>query len=235
MTEAGDPKAERRPISQRSRWWAKALTTALVKSGITPNQISMIGMVCAAFGGICFAYSGLNVGFARAALLLGGATGCQLRLLCNMMDGMVAVEGGKGARDGPIWNEAPDRFSDIVILVGAGCGAAFAGGADPSLGWAAAVFAVMTAYVREIGKSAGAPADFGGPMAKPHRMFVMTCAAVLSLFEGAWSLHLADWSAPFGSTRGAFLALGLWIVVLGAAFTTLRRVWGSLRFLRAKN
>ena len=61
-----------------------------------------------------------------------------------MLDGMVAVEGGKGSPDGPIWNEAPDRYSDIVILVGAGYGAAFAGAASPSLGWAAAVFAVMT-------------------------------------------------------------------------------------------
>ena len=228
MAEADD----RRPISQRSHWWAKALTDTLVKSAITPNQISAASMVASAFGGVCFAASGNYIGWERGLLLFGGAVGCQLRLLCNMMDGMVAVEGGKGSKDGMIWNEAPDRFSDIMLLVGAGYGAAWASGGDAVLGWAAATFAVMTAYVREIGKAAGAPVDFGGPMAKPHRMFVMTCAAILSLFESEWSLRVNEWIAPLGSTRGAFLTLGLWIVTLGAAFTTLRRVWGSLSYLR---
>ena len=32
---------------------------------------------------------------------------CQGRLLCNLFDGMVAVEGGKREADGPFWNEAP--------------------------------------------------------------------------------------------------------------------------------
>jgi hypothetical protein len=96
------------------------------------------------------------------------------------------------------------------------------------------VFAVMTAYVREIGKSAGAPVDFGGPMAKPHRMFVMTLAALLSLVEGTWSVRVLDWSGPLGSTRGAFLWLGLWIVAIGAAFTALRRLWATLRYLQRR-
>ena len=189
-------------------------------------------MACAALGGLCFAESGLQTGWSRAALLLVGALGCQLRLLCNMMDGMVAVEGGKGSPDGMIWNEAPDRFSDIFVLVGAGYGAAFAGAADPTLGWAAALMAVMTAYVREIGHSAGAPADFSGPMAKPHRMFVMTVAAVMSLLEGDWRLHIGEWEIDLGSTRGEYLRLGLWIVALGAAFTTLRRTAKALAYLR---
>ena len=62
-----------------------------------------------------------------------------------------------------IWNELPDRFADIAVLVGAGYCVSTLGLADASLGWAAAIAAVMTAYVREVGRAAGAPADFSGP------------------------------------------------------------------------
>src|SRR5262245_5919467 len=65
MTQAED----RRPISQRARWWAKGLSAQLIKSSITPNQISILGMVFAGLGGLSFFYSGLSVGVARAALL----------------------------------------------------------------------------------------------------------------------------------------------------------------------
>jgi phosphatidylglycerophosphate synthase len=159
----------RRPIGQRNRGYAKYLTRVLAKAGVTPNFISFTSIVFAALAGACFYTSGISDGGDRVMLLIGAALFCQLRLLANMLDGMVAVEAGKGGPDGPIWNELPDRFADIFILVGAGYGVAATGMFDATLGWAAGAAAVMTAYVREVAKSAGAPADFSGPMAKPHR------------------------------------------------------------------
>ena len=225
----------RRPISQRSHGWAKWLVGALVKSGVTPNFISFTSIVFAALGGACFYAIGIATGAGdRVLLCLGAALFCQLRLLANMMDGMVAVEAGKGSPDGPVWNELPDRFADIFILVGAGYGVAALGLADASLGWAAAVAAVMTAYVREVGRAAGAPADFSGPMAKPHRMFWMTVAALLSIFDrqigGAWiEAFLTGDRGADGA--GAFILLALWLVAIGATFTTLNRAMRALVFL----
>jgi phosphatidylglycerophosphate synthase len=228
----------RRPISQRSHGWAKWLVGALVKSGITPNFISFTSIVFAALGGLCFYAIGLSTSAGdRVLLCLGAALFCQLRLLANMMDGMVAVEAGKGSPDGPVWNELPDRFADIFILVGAGYGVAALDLADASLGWAAAVAAVMTAYVREVGRAAGAPADFSGPMAKPHRMFWMTVAALLSIFDrqigGAWiEFMLTGMRSADGD--GALIALALWLVVIGATFTALNRARRALAFLNKK-
>ena len=223
----------RRPISQRSHGWAKWLTGVLVKSGVTPNFISFTSIVWASLAGLCFYATALatNAGD-RALLCLGAALFCQLRLLANMMDGMVAVEAGKGSPDGAIWNELPDRFADIAVLVGAGYGAAIAALVDPVLGWSAALAAVLTAYVREVCKSAGAPADFSGPMAKPHRMFVMTMAALLSIFEGTWVEE--TFGTDGGLQEGRFIALGLWIVVIGSTFTTLNRARRALVFLNQK-
>ena len=45
--------------------------------------------------------------------------GMQLRLLCNLFDGMVAIEGGFKTKAGEIFNELPDRFSDAFIFIGA--------------------------------------------------------------------------------------------------------------------
>ena len=228
----------RRPISQRSHGWAQWLTRALVKSGATPNFISFTSIVFAALAGLCFyAIAVATSAGDRVLLCLGAALFCQLRLLANMMDGMVAVEGGKGSADGPIWNELPDRFADIFVLVGAGYCVARLGIADASLGWACAVAAVMTAYVREVARAAGAPADFSGPMAKPHRMFVMTMAAVLTIFDvpigGPW-IEFALGGDRGASGEGAFLELALWIVLIGSIFTALNRTRRALVALNKK-
>ena len=208
----------RRPLASRQTGWAAALTRRLAATSVTPNQISMASMVFALSAGAAFLASGATEGTTRIALLVAAAVGIQLRLLCNLLDGMVAVEAGKAAPDGPFWNEFPDRVGDIFILVGAGFGTGF-----PALGFAAAAFAVLTAYVRELGRACGAPADFSGPMAKQHRMAVITVAALAAIAEPLWS----------GSISA--LEVALWIVVVGAAVTALRRAATLVRFLRGQN
>jgi phosphatidylglycerophosphate synthase len=174
----------------------------LAARGVTPNAISQGAMVFAAMGGLGFWLSGATEGWVRALCLLVAASGCQLRLLCNLFDGMVAIEGGRKEADGPFWNEAPDRVSDMLILVGAGLGAGAAG-----LGWAAAALAVATAYVRELGRAEGMGSDYGGPMAKQHRMAVMTGAALLAMLLPGWPV----------------LTWALWLVVAGAGLTVALR------------
>jgi phosphatidylglycerophosphate synthase len=203
-----------------------------VKSGVTPNFISFTSIVFAALAGLCFYAIALTSAGDRVMLCLGAALFCQLRLLANMMDGMVAVEAGKASKDGMIWNELPDRFADIAVLVGAGYCVSTLGLADASLGWAAAVAAVMTAYVREVGRAAGAPADFSGPMAKPHRMFVMTMAALIGATAPLWADHHPPEPRPDdGGAMGFVFYLALWIVLIGATFTALNRARRALVFL----
>ena len=202
MTETGD----RRPLASRDTHWARSIAQWLASRSVTPNHISQTSMVAAALAGGAFLWSGQEAGWGRALLLICAAAFCQLRLLCNLFDGMVAVEGGKGAADGPFWNEFPDRIADILILVGAGVSIGW-----PGLGWAAASFAVLTAYVRELGRATGQPSDFSGPMAKQHRMATITAAALLSMFEPLWNGH------------NELLLAALSLIAIGAAFTALRR------------
>ncbi|SDY36329.1 Phosphatidylglycerophosphate synthase [Jannaschia faecimaris] len=196
----------RRPLTSRDTGWARAITRRLAASGIAPNQISAASVGFAAFAGICFAAVAWTEGGARIAALIGGGLFVQMRLLCNLFDGMVAVEAGQGGPTGPFWNEVPDRAADILILVGVGIGSGLAW-----LGWAAAAVAVLVAYLRAFGGAMGQDADYRGPMAKQHRMAIVTVAAV----AGA---ALVNWTniAPV-------LQLALWVVVLGGCVTAFRR------------
>jgi phosphatidylglycerophosphate synthase len=111
-----------------------------------------------------------------------------LRLIANLLDGMVAVEGRKGGPVGDLWNEAPDRVSDTAIFIGAG----YAAGSEPVLGFGAALVALFVAYIRALGASVGVGQVFLGPAAKQQRMAYMTFVAVYSaIFPGAalWPMH----------------------------------------------
>jgi len=123
------------------------------------------------------------------ALLLGAAVAIQGRLLCNLFDGMVAVEGGLRSKTGDLWNDVPDRFADPLIIIPAGYAAGLPWAVE--VGWIAGLVAVLTAYSRWLGAGLGRGQDFRGPLAKPQRMAVMTIAAVIAAAATWW--QLAGW------------------------------------------
>jgi phosphatidylglycerophosphate synthase len=190
----------RRPLKSRDTRWAKVLASALAARRVTPNGISIAGMVFATLGAAGFLAASLDPKFWIPMLALGVA-GAQLRLLCNLLDGMVAVEGGLKGKAGDLFNEAPDRYADIILLVGAGYAAGI-----PWLGWMAATAAVLTAYVRAFGASLGRGQDFCGPLAKPQRMFYLTLGCLGAM------------------VHPPVLLWALWLIALGTFFTAVRRV-----------
>jgi phosphatidylglycerophosphate synthase len=213
-----DELDNRRPLASRRTGWAATVTRRLAATSITPNQISIASMVFSALAGAAFWIAGTaEDATPRALLLFAAAALCQARLLCNLFDGMVAIEAGKSAADGGFWNEFPDRVSDLLIFAGIGYGIG-----HPALGWAAVAMAILTAYVRELGRGCGLSADFSGPMAKQHRMAVATVAALASILEPLWS------------GRNELLLAALWLVALGSAVTVVRRSWRIVRALRGR-
>lgn len=201
---------QRRPIATRDRAWAKNLARTLATAGVAPDVISIASAIFAVAAGVLLWLSGTSDGVARVLELLGAAALIQLRLLCNMLDGMVAVECGMQTPHGELFNDLPDRVADLAVLLGAGYSlTAFSWGRE--LGWVAGALALLTAYVRVLGAAMGARHYFFGPLAKPHRMAVMTVACVVSVFEPLWSWH------------GETIALALAIIVAGCAVTIVRR------------
>ncbi len=204
-----DPKteaADRRPLKSRSYAWVRKFSSALVRMKITPNGISIFGVVLSCVGfavlwSVSRAWLPAWLGLIFAAVCVQG------RLLCNMFDGLVAVEGGLKSKGGDLFNEIPDRIEDSLFLAGAGvaCG-------EVVLGLVAALLAVFTAYVRAFGASLGQGQDFCGPCAKPHRMFFLTVGLL-----GATVGSLCHFT-------GNILAWTLWFLIAGTAATAARRI-----------
>jgi phosphatidylglycerophosphate synthase len=172
MTQAD---SNRRPIAARGSAWAQRVATALARSAVTPNQISVASVGFAGVGAALLAWWPTAAGLVVCALCI------QLRLICNLLDGMVAMEGGKASAVGKIYNEFPDRIADSLLIVAAGyaCGYAW-------LGWLGALLAALTAYVRVFGGSLGFAQNFRGPLAKQQRMAVLTAACVIGAIEAFW-------------------------------------------------
>lgn len=206
------PGMDRRPLKTREKSWAKRLASAVAQAGVSPNTISVLGMIAGLLGGGVLAMTAVVAPETARWWWLGGAVLVQLRLLANMLDGMVAIESGRTSLVGELYNEVPDRISDMATLIGLG----YAAGAHPPLGLFVAGLAVLVAYVRAMGKAAGAENDFCGPMAKPQRMFFVT---VVALYGG---LTPTDWPT-------SVLGLGVpgWALVfvgVGCVVTIVRRL-----------
>lgn len=205
MSEAS---GNRRPLKTRGHAWVGRVTRGLLRLGVSPDGLSTFGIFCAAGGGAAILFAPHST-FGWLFWLL-GVVGIQGRLLCNMLDGTLAVEGGLRSPLGELFNELPDRLEDALILVPLG----YVGGSPwaIALGWAAACGAIATAYLRAMGAGLTGHHDFRGPMAKPHRMAAATFLCVTMLF-----LDLADAKFPI-------LGWGLAAIVLGITITCIRRI-----------
>ena len=200
----------RRPLTSRNTAWARWLARRLAATEVTPNQISLASIGFALIGGVLLLRPDWPVAMVFAAICI------QLRLLCNLIDGMVAVEGGKGTPVGALYNEVPDRVADSLFLIGAGYGVGL-----PELGWFAALVAALTAYIRVLGGSLGLKQDFRGPQAKPQRMFVLTLGCLAAVWEG---VQYGSWHT---------LSAALWIIAAGSVLTAALRIRAIARELQA--
>ena len=178
-------RLDRRPARARENPWIKAAAARLVDRGLRPNQISLLSVVFSAVAAGSLLLAAASEYPWRTAQYFMSAACIPLRGLCNLCDGLMAVEGGLRTRAGAIYNDLPDRLSDSLLLVAAGYSITGVNwGRD--LGWAAGLLSVLTAYVRVLGGSAGASQPFCGPMDKSSRMLVMAGACLAAAGESAW-------------------------------------------------
>jgi phosphatidylglycerophosphate synthase len=195
--------------------------------GASANSISVVGLLAGLLAGAALAATPY---FAEhfVFLYVGGAVLIFLRLLANMFDGMVAVILAKPNPLGELFNEVPDRISDAAILIGCG----YSIKSSPEAGFYAALFAVLTAYIRAVGKGAGASQSFIGPLAKQQRMFLCIAACLICAFIPT-SLVMFTPMEEGLTGGGSIMGPVLWFIAAGSAFTCLRRLGAISRELKA--
>ena len=210
----------RRYLKFRELGFIQTIAQRLSRRRITPNQISIASIFFATLGSICFLLLPVAGSTGKWLLPVLAAVFIQCRLLCNLFDGMVAIEGGKKTYSGELFNDMPDRISDALLLISAGYAISIVSWGG-TLGWCAALLAVITAYVRTLAASLGAPVNFQGPMAKQHRMALLTAACLITAVENS----LAGQSYA--------LLAAMIIMILGCFITLYRRTLSAYRFLES--
>jgi phosphatidylglycerophosphate synthase len=213
-------KITRREVGSRKKTWAGRTAAFLTRAGVKPNYISISSIFFSAVCGVCLIYTSKAGKTLKIILFIVAAILVQLRLLCNLFDGMVAIEGGLKTKSGEIFNDFPDRISDPLILVGAGyavSGLRF----GVELGWLAGILAVLTAYVRVLSGSAGAKQSFSGPMAKQHRMAVITITLLVAAVgvKGGW--------------YGLSIVIALSVIAVGCVITIFKRAADAISELES--
>jgi len=97
----------------------------LVRIGVSPNSLTMAGMVLTVGAGICYAIGSrstfalsLDPFASRNAYLLLGGVLIVMASACDMLDGAVARIGRKSTRFGAFLDSSLDRFSDFAVYAG---------------------------------------------------------------------------------------------------------------------
>ena len=224
ITETGANPADRRPLRARDAGFWKPTAYFLVQRGITPNAVSIIGLVAGITAGLLFASTSfIEPGIGQRMIWLLAIAAVLFRGACNILDGVMAVETGMSTPVGILWNEVPDRISDGAALIGAG----YAFGGVPVLGWGAALIAVLVSYIRVQCRVAGIPMDYSGPMAKPMRMLVV-CGAAL------WTAVVPlSWYPRWGPDgEWGVMVPALMLIIAGGVITVIRRTHQAVNLLQ---
>ena len=107
--------------------WRDAITRGLVRVGVKPNHLSLIGMVITFAAGICYALGAgdrfsWRFSYAQGAsiwLALGGVL-IVLASACDILDGAVARAARCKTDFGAFLDSTLDRYSDFVVYAGIG-------------------------------------------------------------------------------------------------------------------
>jgi phosphatidylglycerophosphate synthase len=117
-------------------------------------------------------------------------------------------------------NDLPDRVSDVIIFAGI----AHSGLMHSAVGYWAAIFALMTAYVGTFGQAVGVQREFSGMMSKPWRMVALHIGAWITFAVPAThftTLTILDWTC--------------FLIIAGCVQTIAVRLQRIMRALRAKS
>ncbi|MBX5087707.1 hypothetical protein [Rhizobium lentis] len=76
--------ASGRPIASRSSSWATGMSAWVARTGVTPNSISLFSILFAGIG------AALILLTTQTIAMIGAAVSMQLRLACNLLDGLAA-------------------------------------------------------------------------------------------------------------------------------------------------
>lgn len=159
--------------------WQRALrpvVTACAQHRIQPDVFTYGALLLSGVAGLAL----WQAGAVRAWLWL--VPPCvMLRLLFNLMDGLVSREMGLAGAWGEVKNEFGDRVADTLIFLGLACG----GYADARLAALALSLILWISYLGILSKATGGPRLYKGIFGKGDRMITLALFTLFPLLDGS--------------------------------------------------
>jgi CDP-diacylglycerol--glycerol-3-phosphate 3-phosphatidyltransferase len=192
-----------------SVWVIGPLERWLIRSGLTPDALNLLGALAGISAGVAFGAGSL--GLAAWLLALGG--------ICDILDGRVARARGVASRYGAFLDSTLDRFAETGTFVGV---AWYLSGSR----WmsAATVLAIsgslLVSYTRARGEALGAEFS-GGLMQRAERIVLLLLGALLD----------AAVTDAMGWAPGRLLSGAVVVIALGTAGTAIHRTVAIARLL----
>jgi archaetidylinositol phosphate synthase len=148
------------------------------KAGLTPNRITMIGVILAFLSAVAYANWRYNEFFLLLAIVLLLLSG-----LCDAMDGVVARLYGQTTVFGGFLDSLLDRYADAAVYVGIIVGGLW----EPrywGMYWTllAMIGSLLVSYSRARAEAAGIKMESIGFAERAERMLILVIASLVGLF-----------------------------------------------------
>ena len=156
----------------------------LHRLGLTPNHVSIIGLVLAVLSAVAYWQWKLNPLLLILAPLLMLASG-----LFDALDGAIARIYGEATSFGGFFDSLLDRYADAVIL----CGIILGGLTEATWGLAALMGSLLVSYARARAEAAGVKMESVGLAERAERIVLLALASFLSY---VW-LDALNWGILF--------------------------------------
>ncbi|GBD19233.1 CDP-diacylglycerol--inositol 3-phosphatidyltransferase [bacterium HR27] len=158
-------------VADRVRSRVQQIGAHVARTGLTPNQLTVLGLVLNAVVAVALALGQLQLG--GVLLLVAG--------VFDMLDGAVARATGKVTRFGGVLDSVLDRYSEALVLGGLLIWIVRAdlGAVPVLLCYATIVGSLLVSYVRARAEGAGIPLTQGF-FARPERIVVLAVGLLLA-------------------------------------------------------
>jgi archaetidylinositol phosphate synthase len=160
-------------LKQKVQQMLTAEAKAVHAIGLTPNMITLFGVVLALLSALGYAEwqnRPLYLFLAMALLLLSG--------FCDALDGVVARVYAEASVFGGFLDSLLDRYADAAVYAGIIIG----GLCDPTWGLLAIVGSLLVSYSRARAEAAGIKMESVGIAERAERMIILAAATLVAVF-----------------------------------------------------
>jgi archaetidylinositol phosphate synthase len=171
--------------------WMTTQAATAHRIGLTPNQISGLGVIFGVASGVVYWQAGLvqsnqntfpyHLAVAVVLLLASG--------YCDALDGALARLHHEASAAGGFLDSLLDRYVEASVY----CGLIIGGLCDPFWGVLALIGSLLTSYARARSEAAGFPMETVGLVERAERLIIIVLASLLSII---WT-DAISWSMIF--------------------------------------